>query len=355
MNVIFLQTYPIYHEGLSEEQWLSLENRDKWMPALTVSLGYPCELWAVGKKSSVHTYRWNDDISVTIRLFPADSLSGRTKKHTSRELVRYAGDQEIGHLFLKGTDGGAGLQILKDLLIPRTIPWSFVVGGEYHSRFNSAASSVLCETRNQLTFLRNPTWFRKQFSRSTINPNAFILPKSVDTEHFCPNQTVSKEWDVITAGRLMDYYKDYSALKELSGSLRVAVLGGGAAEEALRKQMPDIEWLGQVPNHQIPEYLVKARSFFHTSLNDHFPRVIPEAAACGVPVIAFGQSIASDVLPADIGLRISGKKRASDEILKLLDDDAKLLEMGKKARNFAEQRWHKHSSLPLLKKVLGAY
>lgn len=56
MKVIFLQTYPVYHDGLSTEQWLKLENRDKWMPALASTLGFESELWAVDLVTSIHNY-----------------------------------------------------------------------------------------------------------------------------------------------------------------------------------------------------------------------------------------------------------------------------------------------------------
>lgn len=355
MKVIFLQTYPIYHDGLSEVEWLQLENRDKWMPALTMSLGFETELWGVATASSLHHYEWSREIRVPIRLFEADSSGGRSKYHTSRELIHHAQKEKIGHLFLKGTDGGAGVHILRKLLINGNIPWSFIIGGKYLSRYNAAAHSVLCETVHQQNSLRKPGWFQKHFRKSFLNPNTAILPKSVDTTLFSPDPKATKEWDVITAGRLMDYYKDYSALKSLSKSCRVAVIGGGPAEVTLKADMPQIEWIGRVPNSEIPGYLSRAKTFFYTSLNDHFPRVIPEAAACGVPVIAFASAIAEDVLPQEIGLRLQGKKSAGNQILDLLADEQKIREMGNKARLHAETNWHKHSSLPLLKQVLEAF
>lgn len=351
MKIIFIQTYPVYHDGISDADWLKLENRDKWMPSIAASLGYESELWAVSKKRSEHLYRWNSSVTVPIRIFPADSLKGRSKKHVSSELIDIAKEQKDVHFFLKGLDGGIGTQLLKEHLLQNQIPWSFIVGGEYISRHSSNARFVLCETEKQRDNLLEPSILRKLFLSSTCNKNAHILPKSVDTDLFKPDPTATKEWDILAIGRLMNYYKDYSALDSLSRSYRVAVIGGGASEKLLKSKMPAIEWIGHLPHHQIPQYLVKAKTFFHTSLNDHFPRVIPEAASCGTPVIAFANAIERDVLSPEIGLRIKWKTMEND-ISELLSDEYRLRQMGENAARYATDQWNKLSTLPLLKKLL---
>lgn len=140
------------------------------------------------------------------------------------------------------------------------------------SRFNSEAKYLLCETKKQRITLNKPGWFQGRFKKNRYNSNVMILPKSVDTTLFQPDPDAPKQWDVITAGRLMDYYKDYSALKGLSKQCKVAVIGGGSAEESLKREMPDIDWVGQVPNHRVPYYLNRSRlscpRIWHTSLSD---------------------------------------------------------------------------------------
>jgi glycosyltransferase involved in cell wall biosynthesis len=128
------------------------------------------------------------------------------------------------------------------------------------------------------------------------------------------------------------------------------MIGDGSEANSLKKKMPQITWIGYVPNHKIPDYLVKAKCFFHTSLNDFLQRVIPEAAACGLPVIAFQDAIKEDVLPAKIGLRIK-KETVNQQILSLLKDEESLRMMGDKARIHAVKRWNKKSTLPILERL----
>lgn len=353
MRVVYIQSYPIYHDGHTLEGWLELENRDKWMPALTASLGHDTELWCAGSKSFTHIYRWNEQTSFTIRGFKSDPKFGNSKRDQSHRMLNYAKSSDVDLFLIKGVDGALGIQLLKKHILPQKIPFIFIVGGEYQSRYTHKALSVLCETEFQLKQLKAEQPWYKNFIGSASNTNTFLLPKSVDTGLFRPKPDQNKKWDVISMGRLISYYKDYSALESLSHTCRVAMIGDGPEADSLRKKMPQITWIGYVPNHNIPEYLAQARSFFHTSLNDYFPRVIPEAAACGLPVIAFQEAIKSDVLPPHIGLRIS-KRDMNKQINNLLQDSDRLRTMGINARSYAIERWNKCSTLPILKELLGS-
>lgn len=351
MRIVYVQTYPIYHDGHSLEGWLELENRDKWMPALTSVMGHNTELWCAGKKSLTHTYQWDHQTSFTIRVFKSDPKFGNSKRDQCSEMVRYAKSTETDLFLLKGVDGGVGLQLLKKHILPQNKPFIFIVGGEFQSPYNSKAFSILCESEYQLKQLKaERPWYKTLFGNRS-NSNSYILPKSVDTDLFSPDQTKSKKWDVISMGRLISYYKDYSALEALSHTCSVAMIGDGPEADSLREKMPQITWLGYVPNHKVPDYLTQARCFFHTSLNDFFPRVIPEAVSCGLPVIAFQDAIKADVLPSHIGLRIS-KEDVNNQINHLLQDKDRLKTMGMNARNHAVERWSKHSTLPILKELL---
>jgi len=351
MKITYIQTYPIYHDGYSCEDWLNLENRDKWMPALTSKLGYETELWGAGKKRIKHTYKWDVDTSYTIQIFKSDQKFGNSKKDKCNRLLNFAKSSNTDLYILKGVDGSIGLQLLKRHILPKNIPFIFIVGGEFQSPYNSKALSILCETEHQLEQLKSEQPWYKTLLGNKSNCSSYLLPKSVDTNLFSPNPDQSKIWDVIAIGRLISYYKDYSALESLAHTFNIAMIGDGPDAKRLQKKMPKINWLGHVPNHKIPEYLNQAKCFFHTSLNDFFPRVIPEAAACGLPIIAFQDAIKPDVLPFHIGLRIS-KRNIKNQINSLLQDEDILREMGSNARNHAVKKWNKYSTLPTLKKLL---
>lgn len=330
---------------------MELDNRDKWMPALTSALGHNTELWCAGKESLTSTYCWDHQTSFTIRVFKSDPKFGNSKRDQCSEMITHAKLTETDLFLLKGVDGGVGLQLLKKYILPHNIPFIFIVGGEFRSPYNSKALSILCETEYQLKHLNAEQPWHKTLFGNRSNFNSHILPKSVDTNLFSPKPDLVKKWDVISMGRLISYYKDYSALESLSHTCSVAMIGCGPEANILRKKMPHITWIGYIPNHEIPEYLVQAKCFFYTSLNDFFPRVIPEAAACGLPVIAFQKAIKPDVLPHHIGLRISNGE-VNNQIASLLQNEKRLRNIGINARNYAVERWNKQSTLSILKELL---
>jgi glycosyltransferase involved in cell wall biosynthesis len=349
MRIVYIQTYPAYHDFGDSERWLSLQNRDKWMPGITASFGHECELWCVTNKHKSFDFFWEDGFSYPIRQFRPDSIIGKTKKHTSREMVSYANQNPADLYVLKGTDGGIGLKMLKHHIIPKNIPFAFVIGGKWSSPYAHKASSILYETQRQKDLLIKSDW--KFWEKPCDESRLIHLPKSTDTDLFKPDSNISKEFDVVSMGRLIPYYKNYDALMEISHSLKVAFIGGGPNLEIYRNKHPEIEWLGPVPNQKVPEYLNKAKSFFYTGLRDHFPRVLVESASCGLPVIAFDEVIGADVIPDSIGLRVS-RLNFKNNIIRYCQNDALIKETSINAREYACSNWNKHSSEDAIRKMI---
>jgi len=347
MRIVYIQTYPIYHDGLDTTGWLRLENRDKWMAGITASLGIQTEIWCAGMSDMEYAYKWSDSKNVPVRVFKSNQDSGKTKRHFSDSMLKHARETDVDWFILKGVDGGVGLHLLKRHIIPRNIPFMFVIGGKFKSSYNKHARAILCETDEQKTSLESPSFWEKR-----LKGDVHILPKSVDTDLFRPDLHQSKKWDVLIIGRLIPYYKDYSALAQLSRSLKVAVIGSGPQEAALKKAYPDVDWLGHIPHRDLPAYMASSRCLFHTSQRDFFPRVIPEAAACGLPVVAFKSAIKPDVLPDSFGLRLE-KKNVSQQITEWLADVDQHDQRSHQARLAAVTRWHKESTRPILTTLFG--
>ena len=77
-----------------------------------------------------------------------------------------------------------------------------------------------------------------RFRRAVATESLIRLEKSIDTDVFRPLPDAENRWDVISVGRLISNYKNYQALGVLSDALRVAVIGGGPAEDELKKKYP---------------------------------------------------------------------------------------------------------------------
>ncbi len=349
MKIVYVQTYPAYHDFGDSQKWLHLNNRDKWMPALTKQAGHECELWCGAETTEVHQHKDTSLPDITIRFFKTDSLNGKSKKHISTEMVDFARTSDTYFFVLKGVDGGIGKHLLRNFIIPEKKPFAFVIGGTVYSKFVKHATAVLYETEFQKKMLQNPGF---RFWRKVVNKKSLIkLPKSIDCDIFRPYPATEKKYDVISTGRLISYYKNYDALRALSKKLRVGFIGGGPELERFKKEMPDIDWIGHIPNQKVPEFLASGSVFFYTGLRDYFPRVIPEAAACGLPVVAFGDVIKRDVLPAEIGLRVT-KNNYIEQILNLCNDENRVKQMSADARAYATEHWNKSSANDAIQRMI---
>lgn len=351
MRTVFIQTYPIYHDLLDTQQWLRRINRDRWMPGILADMGVEVELWGADYRSSVHESDLKDDGfgSYKIRLFESVTNKSQTKHHYSDALVDFASEFDADLHLLKGVDGGVGIHLLNKYLLPEKKPFVFIIGGKFYTGQVPKANLIFYETEEQKQTLMNPGW---KFWRSSVDESRLLrLPKSVDTDLFRPIPEIEKEWDIVCVGRLIHRYKNYDALGELSEHFKICMVGGGPAKEDFEKKFPNIDFVGQVPNTEVPEYLNKAHAFIHPGENDFFPRVISEAAACGCILLAFADSIAPDVLPPECGLRLS-RDSYVQEVKTLFEDRKKMKQMGNNARNYAVESLHKFSTREPMNKML---
>ncbi len=349
MNIIYVQSYPVYHDLIDENEFAEIANRDKWMPALTSQRGFPSELWAGGHRAMQTEWQYDNLPSLPVRIFETDQSDGKSRNHTSSTLVEAARESGASLFVLKGIDGGIGVQLAKQVLIPNRIPYAIVIGGEWYHPIVKHAKAVLYETDYQFQQLTRRSI---RFWRTVVPENKLIrLPKSVDIRHFAPDFETSKTHDIIAAGRLISNYKNYDALFELSRRLKVGVIGGGPMLPRLRRTYPEITWFGPVSYSEVPDYLNKGKLFFHSGYRDHYPRTISEAAACGVPPVAFSDVIQKDVIPDAIGLRVS-KDNFISEITSLLENSNELSRKSAAARSYAEKNLHHLSSLPAIREMI---
>jgi glycosyltransferase involved in cell wall biosynthesis len=322
-------TYPLYHASpvMTVERWLEQPDRERMIAALMAQMGHQVELWAAGEIAVEINEK-----DYKIRIFKANKKSKKSKYHFSKTLVtharRFAADLHI----LKGVDGGVGTFLLQNYLEPSKRPFVFIIGGEYYSKYVPGAEIVFYESQKQKQMLQSPGW---RFWRKKIpGENLVRMPKFIDTQVFCPMDREPKKWDILVVGRLIPGYKNYDALGLLSQHLRVAVAGDGPEAVRLRDLYPNVDWLGYIPNLQLPQYYNRSHLFMHTGLRDFYPRVIAEAMACGLPCIAFDRTIDPEVLPSDCGLLVP-QYNFIPPILELLKDKKRLREMGRQARGHA--------------------
>lgn len=356
MKVVYLMSYPIYHDFLSKKEWLALINQNRWIPGIIADMGFESEFWVVDTSASVHPSRLTGFGDYTIRMFEPDSMGGRTKKHKSSDLVAYAKKNPVDLFVIQGVDGGVGIHLIETLLKPASIPFIMVTGGNYHHPLNQHAELILYESEYQRTFLNNPRYF---FWRRPIADSKLLrMQKSIDIELFKPLPEINKEFDAIAVGRIVKRNKRFDEIGKLARHCRVAVLGDGPYKETLMKKYPDIIWLGRVPNSTVPEVINRAKTYIHPSAKDllptrdFYPRAVAEAMGCGLPCIGFSDVIRPDIIPEGCGIIIK-RSEIIQECKTLFNQPERIREMSNNARRYAEKSVDKYSARPAFEKVFS--
>jgi glycosyltransferase involved in cell wall biosynthesis len=331
-------------------------NQYHWIPGILSSMGHEAEIWAVDHKSSVHQSKLKDFGDYIIRFFEPTQEHKKTKIDYSDEMVEYAQKNPADLYLLKGVDGGIGLRMIKQLLLPENLPYVMQIGGEYYNSLNKHAEFILYESEYQKNKLMNPGIFFWRHSEPEYK--LIQLQKSIDTDLFKPYPSISKEFDTISVGRIVKHNKRFDEIGELSHHFKVAILGDGPYKNTLEKKYPKIHWLDRVQNADVPKVLNRAKLYIHPSAKDwilsrdFYPRAIAEALSCGLPCVGFDDAIQEDIIPKNCGIIIK-RKEVVEKVRALLADEERISKMSKNARERATRYMDKYSSKIALEKLFN--
>ena len=328
MRIVFVLTYPTHYATPDLSEWLVWDNRDRRMPALLKTMGVDVELWGVRDAALDAEIAVADVGTLKVRLFAASNPEMPPRTQVSDAMIQAARSDPADLFVLIGSDGMAGLDLHARVIDPDNRSYAVIIGGTVWNPVLKNAALVLTESSRQEMLLVQPEW---RFWRTPIPLDHMErLPKTIDTPRFAPMSGSRKRWDVIAVSRLIPY-KSFDEIGALAEMHRVAIAGDGPMRFDLRRRFPRIDWLGHVAHADLPATLAKARLFFHAGRKDWFPRAIPEAMACGLPVVAFDDRIDADVVPPSTGILVNdGTFR--DEVARLLAAPGALAAKGMAAR-----------------------
>ena len=134
----------------------------------------------------------------------------------------------------------------------------------------------------------------------------YIPSLYIDLETFRP-MNLKKEFDLIFVGRLVEnkgiklLLQATAKLKAQNEKLKILVVGEGPLRKEIEKQITNYQlpitmhgWAKD--SQEVAEMINKSKTLIMPSYNEGGPRVVGEAMACGVPVLATPVGIVPDII-----------------------------------------------------------
>lgn len=149
------------------------------------------------------------------------------------------------------------------------------------------------------------------------------MPKQVDGAFFDHSGTERNfKYDIVNVGRLVRG-KNHELLQPLvDRGYQIALVGDGERETVLRerwRQRENVTFLGKQSADEVAGTMRSSRVLVHVGHTEGLPRVVVEAMATGLPVVAIRGAVDADLVTSDCGRLVepSGLVAAVGEVCEL--------------------------------------
>ncbi len=143
---------------------------------------------------------------------------------------------------------------------------------------------------------------------------------------------------------LLGLLEQFALAAQAVPALRLAILGKGPQEEALRQRAAElalgerVRFMGVVPFDEVGDWLVAADAFVTASTSEVHPLTVIEAMTAGKPTVAVQSPGISDTVEVGVtGLTTAGVEGLSAAMAALAADPARARAMGDAARTASER------------------
>lgn len=182
----------------------------------------------------------------------------------------------------------------------------------------------------------NFEYVKKNYSPSGIH---VLIQNYVETNVFKPMHITKKKGSICFVGRLTKQKNLFALLEALENSSYIlSIIGLGEQEEQLKKfankTKVNVDFLGNVPNHELPKILNRHEIFILPSLWEGMPKTLLEAMACGLPVIGTKINGTREVIEHDKNgiLCDTDSNSIREAIINLMEDEELKRKIGENAR-----------------------
>ena len=208
---------------------------------------------------------------------------------------------EVVHLASPFVLGARGMVTARQLRLPTVAVYQTDVPGYARAyRLGAAAEAAAWRWVRRIHNAADRTLAPSTASAERLRAHGiervWLWGRGVDCQRFSPahrseslRRSLAPRGEVLVGyvGRLANE-KRVELLAPIAGQpgTRLIIVGGGPAEERLRRAMPAAIFLGQHRGEQLARIFASLDVFVHSGCHETFGQTIQEAAASGLPVVA---------------------------------------------------------------------
>ncbi|GCL63483.1 glycosyltransferase family 4 protein [Pseudaquabacterium pictum] len=296
--------------------------RERRMVQLSRAAGHTAELYLLSRQSALR--RLDDPVGSW--LVPTDTPQGTDRfAHVSTSLLDAVQRARPDVVVIKGL----GYRLTHWLVLHSDHRFRLVLmaAGQVRDVLRDQADYILAETSAQIA---------NSFRTAARLGRAGVLPKLV--EPLVAPAALPRRFDVVNVGRFTAN-KNQAALLPLADAFRLALVGDGDGWRAVRDLAQQQAQPVHLPGHLDPAatqaLIADARLMVHVAHHEGVARVVMEAFALGVPVVA-----SSVAMPGAFEHGVQGLLVPPAQILPsaraLLADEPRRAAMGRAALQYAQ-------------------
>lgn len=332
-RVLILTTAYLPEVGGSE---LAIKNITDRMPGIyfdLVTARLSKDVPECEKMGPVNVYRIGGSLALFSFLLPKNFLP-ISVFFKARQLMRQHGPYDLIHAYQASQAAGGGW--LLKCIYPK-IPFLVTVQeGKVLNRqpwLMRIFRHFIFKKSDAVTVISNylAQYVRSQNSKVPI----WVIPNGVDPDKFKPDDGHDPK-TIITVSRLVekngvgDLIDATAAVKKEISNIKLLIIGDGHLRESLKLKVKNlklennVEFVGEVSNDLLPQYLAGASVFIRPSLSEGLGIAFLEAMAAGLAVLGTPVGGIPDFLEdGETGLfcRPGDSNDIADKIIKLLKND----------------------------------